>query len=214
MTELQAGKVSLRGLYAITDPHLMNDHLLSMAEQAIKGGIKILQYRNKHAPLSQQQAEAQQLAGLCHQHGVIFLVNDNIELAMKSHADGVHLGQQDTDIKTARAKLGDSKIIGITCHDSIEKALAAQNDGADYVAFGRFFASSTKPEAPAADSNLISKAKKQLTIPMVAIGGINAQNAAGLLAQGADMLAVIHGIFGQPDIYQATKNLHNLFSHT
>ena len=195
----------LNGLYAITDPELMGVDLIKKAEQAVLGGIKILQYRNKTAPLKQQEQEASILARLCNEHDVTFIINDNVELAIKVSADGVHLGQKDTHLQQARKLLGENKIIGVTCNNQVELAQEAQAQGADYVAFGRFFNSLTKPSAPHAEVSLLSEARKRFTIPIVAIGGITHESAPLLLNEGADMLAVIQGIFGQADILKATR---------
>lgn len=194
----------LKGLYAITDATLMGDNLLSMTEQAIRGGISLLQYRNKAAPMAQQEQEALKISTLCKKNNVLFLINDNIELAIKVNADGVHLGQSDTNVQQAREQLGD-KIIGITCHNDIQLAQLAQQQGADYVAFGRFYSSQTKPSASPAELSILSEAKKSLTIPIAAIGGITVETAAILLNQGADMLAVVQGIFAQNDIFAVSQ---------
>ena len=195
----------LKGLYAITDPELMGLELIEKTEQAILGGIKILQYRNKTTSLEQQEQEASSLCKLCDEHDVLFIINDNVELAIKVNADGVHLGQKDTQLQQARKLLGKNKIIGVTCNNQIEFAQAAQEQGADYVAFGRFFNSLTKPSAPHAELSLLSKARKQITVPIAAIGGITPESAPLLLNEGVDMLAVIQGIFGQTDILKATR---------
>ena len=203
---------SLYGLYAITDPKLMGEDIFDKAEQAILGGINILQYRNKEATIEQQEKEAHELAKLCKKHNVIFIINDNVELAKKVNADGVHLGQKDTHIQQAREQLGCNKIIGVTCNNQVEFALTAQQQGADYVAFGRFFKSLTKPTAPQAEVALLSEARKSITIPIVAIGGITHEFAPLLLKYDVDMLAVIDGIFGKSDILQAARRFTDIFS--
>ena len=203
MTKLS--KNNLHGLYAITDPELMKDDFIVKAEQAILGGIKLLQYRNKTAPLKQQEQEAFTLSKICKKYNVLFIINDNVELALKVNADGVHLGQTDTNIQIARNQLGKNKMIGITCNNQVELAQVAQAQGADYIAFGRFFNSQTKPAAPQAEVSLLHSARKSITIPIVAIGGITPESAPLLLNAGANMLAVIHGIFGQQDILNATR---------
>lgn len=195
----------LKGLYAITDPDLMGADLIAKSEQAILGGINILQYRNKRASSEQQEREALTLATLCKNHNVIFIINDNVELAIKVNADGVHLGQKDTQLQQARKLLGKDKIIGVTCNNQIKLAQEAQRDGADYIAFGRFFPSSTKPSAPHAELSLLSQARKSISIPIVAIGGITHELAPLILKEDVDMLAVIQGIFGQTDILNATR---------
>lgn len=202
---MRMNKNQLKGLYAITDPRLMGADLISKTEQAILGGIKILQYRNKTASLAQQEKEAFTLASICKKNNVVFIINDNIELAIKVNADGVHLGQRDTHLQQARKLLGENKIIGVTCNNQIELAQAAQQQGADYIAFGRFFNSLTKPSAPHAELSLLSEARQFITVPIVAIGGITQESASSLMKEGADMLAVIHGIFGQKDILNATR---------
>jgi len=201
----------LQGLYAITDVNLMGEQLLEMSKQAILGGIHILQYRNKTATLQQQENEALALAHLCKKHHVLFLINDNIDLALKVNADGVHLGQTDTQLLRAREKLGQEKIIGITCHNKIELAITAQEQGADYVAFGRFYTSHTKPTAPPADISILSNAKQSINIPIVAVGGITIKTAPDLLEQDADMLAVINAIFGEKDVMAATQQFVDFF---
>lgn len=202
----------LHGIYAITDAKLMGPNLIDMVEQSILGGIHILQYRNKTADIEQQEKEAQLLSQLCKKRKILFLVNDDIELAIKVDADGVHLGQNDTLIKEARNSLGKNKIIGITCHNKIELAQKAQNDGADYVAFGRFYPSKTKPNATQANLSLISSARKLISIPIVAIGGITPDCAPSLLKEGAHMLAIVHGIFGQHDILHATRQFVKIYN--
>ena len=204
----------LKGLYAITDSKLMGSDLISKTEQAILGGINILQYRNKTASLEQQEQEALKLAQLCKKNNVLFLINDNVELALKVNADGVHLGQEDTSLQQARKLLGNDKVVGVTCHNKIELAEEAQEKGADYVAFGRFFNSETKPSAPPAEISLINESKNVISIPIVAIGGITQEVAPRLLEEGADMLAVIHGIFGQDDILSATRQFVEIIDST
>ena len=204
----------LSGLYAITDSKLMGSDLISKTEQAILGGINILQYRNKTAHSEQQEQEALKLAQLCKKNNVLFLINDNVELALKVNADGVHLGQEDTPLQQAREQLGKDKVIGVTCHNKVELAVEAQKNGADYVAFGRFFNSKTKPSAPPADLSLLSESKKSISLPIVAIGGITQETAPLLLEEGVDMLAVIHGIFAQDDILSATHQFVGIIDST
>ena len=201
----------LHGLYAITDPALMGERLLEQAEQAVSGGVRLLQYRNKQADPARQQSEARALSDLCRAHKVTFIINDDPRLAAGVDADGVHLGQSDSDILSARQILGADKIIGLTCHASLENALAAEKAGADYVAFGRFFPSHSKPHAPPAEIDILHQARRRLTVPIVAIGGVTPENGGALIEAGADMLAVIHGIFGVADIRQALRQFVQLF---
>ena len=201
----------LHGIYAITDPVLCGAKLNEKVLAAIEGGIRILQYRNKQAARDIQHEEASNLLALCRQHDVLFIINDDVELAADIAADGVHLGQQDRALIKARQHLGKDKIIGISCNNRFDYALAAQHQGADYVAFGRFFPSQTKPQAPQADMFLLQRASTELQLPVVAIGGITPDNGRQLIEAGADMLAVIHGIFAQDDVRQAAQRYAELF---
>lgn len=206
---------ALHGLYVITDPGLRKHRrqpLVDMVAAAIAGGARVVQYRDKYASRAQRQQEAAALAALCQSRGVCFLVNDDVEIALAVNADGVHLGQGDTQLRQARERLGPDHIIGVTCHDQLALAHAAEADGADYVAFGRFFPSLTKPDASPAPIEILQQARHALHIPIAAIGGITPANAASLLAAGADMLAVIHGVFGADDIAAAADEYTRLFT--
>jgi len=205
--------VQIAGLYAITDPGLLPaEHLLDAVSAAMKGGARLVQYRNKHATAETQRAEASALNRLCRDAGAVFLVNDNMQLALASGAHGVHLGQQDGAVSVARAVLGAHAIIGQTCHASLPLALAAQAAGANYVAFGRFFPSHTKPLAAPADISLLPEARAALHIPIVAIGGITVDNAAPLISAGADAVAVIHHLFSADDICARAREFAGLFT--
>jgi thiamine-phosphate pyrophosphorylase len=148
---------------------------------------------------------------VCHSAGVPLIVNDDLELAARIGADGVHLGKDDANPREARRRLGPRAIIGVSCYDRLEDALRAQKVGADYAAFGRFFPSSTKPLAVQATPALLSRARERLTLPLVAIGGVTPENGRSLISAGADMLAVVDGVFGQPDIHAAAAAFNNLF---
>jgi thiamine-phosphate pyrophosphorylase len=200
----------LAGLYAITDSS--QKQLAREIELALKGGASIIQYRDKSSDKEKRTAEATELLALCKKHSACFIINDDVSLAREIGANGVHLGQDDLDITSAREQLGDSAIIGISCYNSIDLAIAAQDAGADYVAFGRFFPSSTKPQAVQAEISLLLEAKKTIQLPVVAIGGITPENGAALIAAGADMLAVIQGVFGQQDIRAAAEQFKKLFA--
>jgi thiamine-phosphate pyrophosphorylase len=201
----------LHGVYAITDPVLCGAQLSEKVLAAIEGGIRILQYRNKQASRDIQHEEATSLLALCRQHDVLFIINDDVELANDVDADGVHLGQKDLALIEAREHLGKNKIIGISCNNRLDYALAAQHLGADYVAFGRFFPSHTKPQAPQAEIGLLQRARTELQLPVVAIGGITPDNGRQLIEAGADMLAVIHGIFARDDVRLAAQRYAALF---
>ena len=200
------------GIYAITDDALLSaNQLLHKVELALDGGIALLQYRSKTTGTESKQRIARELAQLCANYQVPLLINDDPQLALQAGAQGVHLGQSDGDIASARKLLGQDAIIGVTCHASLEKALRAEAAGANYVAFGRFYPSQTKPEAPAAELALLREAKQKLSLPIVAIGGINPENGAATIAAGADMLAVIHSLFGEEDVSANADRLVSLF---
>ncbi len=202
----------LRGLYAITDATLMADNFELAIEQCLQGGTRIIQYRDKSENSEKRLKQAKAIRQLCNQYRALFIVNDDIELAIATNADGVHLGKDDLAMTTAREQLGHNKIIGITCYNQLQNAIDAEHAGADYVAFGAFFSSSIKPNATDATLSLIEQAKVQLTIPVCCIGGITADNAKPLIDKGADMLAVISDIFSNQDIVTASQRLTKLFS--
>ncbi len=202
----------LRGLYAIADRTLLSAaQLVERSELALQGGAALLQYRAKECGGAQREAEARALLALCRAHHVPLIINDDVALAKIIGADGVHLGAEDTSVQQARQTLGPRAIIGVSCYNSLERALRAEQEGADYVAFGRFFSSRSKPEAVQADIKLLREARAKLHLPIAAIGGITAQNGALLVEAGADMLAVIHGVFGQDDIRAAVQTYTTLF---
>jgi len=203
-------QTKLSGLYVITDDHLSGNELILHVRQALEGGAHLVQYRNKTKQTSIKEMTARSLLELCREYHVPLLINDDVELAVTIGADGVHLGQSDVKLLEARRLLGAKAIIGVTCHASLELAKQAEKNGASYVAFGRFFASHTKPDASPASINLLTTAKQQLSIPICAIGGITPDNAPTLVGAGADMLAVIHGVFGQENIKEAANHYAKL----
>ncbi|EST15457.1 thiamine-phosphate pyrophosphorylase [Pseudomonas putida S610] len=196
--------MTLRGLYAITDSQLLAGRFLSHVEAALEGGVCLLQYRDKSDDAPRRLREAQALQQLCERYGTQLVINDDAELA-RHLGVGVHLGQTDGPLTPARALLGSAAIIGSTCHASLDLAAQAAREGASYVAFGRFFTSSTKPGAPAADVRLLAQARAQVSLPIAAIGGVTLDNAAALVHHGADLLAVIHGLFGADSAQEVTR---------
>ncbi len=187
--------MKLRGLYAITDSELLKGKLLPYVEAALKGGARLLQYRDKSSDDARRLREAETLRELCNRYGAALIINDDAELAARLGV-GLHLGQGDGSLSVARALLGRKAIIGGTCHAQFELAEVAAKEGASYVAFGRFFNSTTKPGAPSADVELLAAAKDKINLPIVAIGGVTLDNAPTLIAHGASMVAVVHGLFG------------------
>ena len=198
-----------KGLYAITQPE--HKSLLQVTQEvtaAIKGGAVVIQYRDKHSVDGEKLAII--LLEICRNYHVPLIINDDIDLAASIGADGVHLGRDDGQLSDAQKKLAVNAIIGVSCYNDVQRALAAQNHGATYVAFGRFFPSYSKPMAPLAQINTLRLAKQLLHIPIVAIGGIVLGNSAPLIAAGADFLAAIDGVFADnPE--QSAKNYRKLF---
>ncbi|MDH4608213.1 thiamine phosphate synthase [Pseudomonas sp. BN102] len=188
--------MKLRGLYAITDSQLLaGGKLLPYVEAALKGGARLLQYRDKSSDEARRLRETEALGELCTRYGATLIINDDAELAARLGV-GLHLGQSDGSLAAARALLGRQAIIGGTCHASLELAANAVSEGASYIAFGRFYNSQTKPGAPAATLDLLDQAKQRFQLPIVAIGGVTLDNAPELIARGASMVAVIHALFG------------------
>ncbi len=202
----------LYGLYAITPevPRPMPS-LATQVEQAIAGGARLIQYRNKGGDRAARLRTARSLLAVCRAAAVPLVINDDPELAARIGADGVHLGQDDPDPREARNRLGPGAIIGVSCYNRLERALRAQAIGADYVAFGRFFPSATKPLAVPATPKLLRQARRLLAIPLVAIGGITPENGHLPIVAGADMVAAVEAVFGQPDIRAAAAAFDALF---
>lgn len=200
----------IRGLYAITPACEDKTLLEEMAEAAILGGANTLQYRSKSRDPAMKLDQAQALSRLCKRHAVTFIVNDDIGLALDVDADGAHVGSKDGPVGMARKRLG-SRILGVSCYANMELADDAQNLGADYVAFGSFHPSATKPDAVRAPLSLLQMAKLSIKIPVVAIGGITPENGKVLVEQGADALAVIASLFDAPDIAARARQFSELF---
>ena len=189
---------NLSGFYAITDENLITEkNFLSYTQTAIESGISILQYRNKSSHTEKRSDQANKLKKMCAAHGVLFIINDDIHLAKKIDADGVHIGKSDASLLQAKELLGPDKIIGVSCYNQLSLATKAISHSADYIAFGRFFNSSTKPNAPQATLDLISAIKNKSDIPICCIGGITTDNCQPLIKAGTDMLAVVNDIFSQ-----------------
>lgn len=204
-----------RGLYAVTDPELIAaGDLTTQVAAAIAGGAALIQYRVKHGGDLHRRECARALLTLCRERRVPLIINDDVALAASIGADGVHLGRNDADFGSARRRLGPDAIIGVSCYNDLPRATAAAEGGANYVAFGRFFPSRTKPHAGQADVETLRRAKQRLPIPVAAIGGITAVNGAALIAAGADLLAVIQGVFGQNDVTAAARSIAQLFDGT
>ncbi len=175
------------------------------------GGARMIQYRSKSGDTRLRRQQAGRLLELCRARGALLIVNDDVGLAQELGADGVHLGREDTPPAAARAALGDGALIGVSCYDSLARAREAQGEGADYVAFGSFFPSPVKPNAVRAPIELLRAARAALDLPVVAIGGITAENGRALVEAGADALAVISALFQMSDSFSAAQALMALF---
>lgn len=196
------------GLYVITDGP--RPDLLAVARQALEGGARLMQYRDKTADPARRKQEASALVELCREFGVPMIVNDDVALAQAAGAGGVHLGEDDGEVAAARATLGTQAIIGVSCYNSIERARAMAAAGADYIAFGAFFSSPTKPNTVRAPMDLLRQSAA-LGVPRVAIGGITPDNAESLIDAGADYLAVVSAVFGAADVRAAARHFADLF---
>ncbi|EDN71162.1 Thiamine monophosphate synthase [Beggiatoa sp. PS] len=203
----------LTGLYAITDNNLIpKQRFIETVELAIIGGAKIIQYRDKSDDKKHRLQQAHALKQLCHHYQIPLLINDDIALAQQVGAEGVHLGKEDVSLSTARAVLGEKAIIGVSCYNQLPLALKAIEAGATYVAYGRFFPSQSKPNAIQANIALLHQTRQQLDCPLVAIGGITPDNGSELIKAGVNCLAVIQGLFGQPDVKVAAQRYAQLFA--
>lgn len=201
------------GLYAITDRSLCEPISIERSvELALRGGASVIQYRDKGGDGARRRREAEALCKTCRAYAVPLIINDDVSLARAVGADGVHIGRDDESLAAARAALGPEAIIGVSCYNRGARALAAQQAGADYVAFGRFFGSSTKPDAIQATPELIRAYRSRIRLPIVAIGGITPENGAELIDAGVDFLAAIGAVFGAGDPEAAARRFAALFA--
>ena len=201
----------ISGLYAITPDMADTDLLCDVIHQALVGGVKWLQYRNKAADSRLRLVQAVEIHLLCKQFQIPMIVNDHLDLAMEINAEGLHVGRGDISPEVARCHFGRDKIIGVSCYNQLNRAIEAEEAGADYVAFGAFYPSMTKTGAHQAPIELLTVAKKKLDIPVVAIGGINLNNAGILIAGGCDAVAVSQALFRAQDIQSAARYFSKLF---
>jgi len=201
----------IRGLYVLTDPGLIPDAELSgRVRRAIEGGAAVVQYRDKRAGEAGHLARARALRAVTRELGALLIINDDPALAAAVDADGVHLGRDDPDIPSARAAAG-GRWVGVSCYNELERAQRAEARGADYVAFGSFYPTATKSGTATAGVDLLERARRALTLPIVAIGGITADNGAPLVAAGADALAVVSAVFAADNPRHAAALFKPLF---
>jgi len=198
-------------LYPVTPDEPDLKVLTHKVRKALAGGARIVQYRNKSASVGLRREQGAALLALCRREGVPLIVNDDLELALAIDADGLHLGRDDTDIAGARALLGEGRLLGASCYGSLQLAIAARQAGADYVAFGSAFPSTTKPGTTRAPLSLYREAKARLNCPIVAIGGVTIRNAPALVEAGVGAVAVISALFDAPDIERRAREFARIF---
>lgn len=199
-------------LYGVTDRgNLHGKTLLQQVEESLKGGVTLVQLREKHLSFQEFLEEAKEMKELCHKYGVPLLINDNVEICIESGADGVHVGQKDMEAGAVREKLGKDKIIGVSAR-TVEQARAAQNAGADYLGVGAVFSTSTKEDAKPLDHEILKAITKAVDIPVVAIGGISSENVLELKGTGIDGVAVVSAIYGKENPKEVAENLKALVS--
>lgn len=199
-------------LYAVTDRgSLHGESLAHQVEESLKGGVTLVQLREKHLSYQEFLAEAKEIKEICRRYSVPLIINDNVDIAIESGADGVHVGQKDMDAGLVREKLGNEKIIGVSAR-TVEQALAAQSSGADYLGVGAVFSTSTKEDAKPLDHETLKAITSAVDIPVVAIGGINSENVLKLKGTGIDGIAVVSAIYGAEQPCKAAKELLELVS--
>jgi len=197
-------------LYAVTDrTWLKEQNLATQVEEALNGGVTFVQLREKKLDYETFLEEAKRMKVLCEKYHVPFVINDNVEIAIASDADGVHIGQSDRKVSEVRAELGETKIIGVSAQ-TVEQAIRAQQEGADYLGVGAVFSTSTKLDADFVSFETLKSICEAVNIPVIAIGGISENNILELAGTGIDGVAVVSALFAKPDIKTAAKNLYNL----
>ena len=201
-------KARLQGIYVLSDAHLTpTQTILSQMKRVLESGVSVIQFREKYASDAQIELTCKALQALCTQYNALFIIDDRVELVKKINADGLHVGKEDMDYTKARALLGDDKIIGVSCYGDIQRAQHYEALGADYVAFGSFFPSPTKPNSPVVPLAILQEAKAVLQVPICAIGGINLDNIKELSRSGIAMYSLISAIYKNDTIEENIKAL-------
>jgi thiamine-phosphate pyrophosphorylase len=203
----------MKGLYIVTPDWDDTDKLLRVSEQALQGGAALLQYRHKTADAAQRRQQAEALLKLCRRYERPFIVNDYVELCIELGADGIHVGGTDASVAEVRAMVGADKIVGASCYGDLELARAAYRAGASYIAFGGFYPSRVKKYPVTTPPDIVTRAKAQIAVPNVVIGGMTQENAAPLIAAGADMVAAISSVYLADDPVAAARSFAALFEN-
>jgi thiamine-phosphate pyrophosphorylase len=201
----------MQGLYLVTPNWDDTERLLAVTEQALGAGVALLQYRHKDASPALRAEQGAALLALCRRHGVPLIINDHVDLCQALDADGIHVGGTDAALAAVRAALGPDKIVGASCYGDLPRALAAQAAGASYVAFGGFYPSRVKQYAVTTAPSIVNEARAVITVPSVVIGGMTPDNAAPLVARGADMVAAISSVYLADDPAAAVRSFRSLF---
>lgn len=202
---------TIKGLYAITPDSADLKTLIQKTQLAIEGGAIMVQYRSKIQDSDVKMQQCAAILRLCREYEIPCIVNDDVEMCRILRADGVHLGEKDDNIRDVRRTLGEAAIIGSSCYDQLNRAKSAQKDGASYVAFGAMFETPTKPSAPRATLELLREAKREIQIPIVAIGGINVNNAQDVIKTGVDAIAVINSLYESKTIKETAEAFTKMF---
>ena len=201
----------MRGLYLLTPNWDDTDRLLDVTEQALEEGVALLQYRHKNADAALRREQAGALLGLARKYGVPFIVNDFIDLCEELDADGVHVGGTDISVAQARARLGQQKLVGASCYGDLQLAHQARLGGASYVAFGGFYPSLVKQYPVTTDPDIVLRARREIDLPCVVIGGMTPENAAPLVTRGADLVAAISSVYLADDVTISVREFNKLF---
>jgi len=202
----------LRGLYAIADTGMLREPAFAPAvEAALTGGARLVQYRDKGTDQERRARQAAQVVAACRRHDALAIINDDVDLACRVDADGVHIGREDSDAATSRQRLGNHRILGVSCYNELARAHSARAGGADYVAFGSVYPSATKPDAVRAPLALLRRAARETGLAVCAIGGVTAERAPELVAAGADMVAVIGDLFASESIEARARDYARVF---
>ncbi|WP_211451647.1 thiamine phosphate synthase [Collimonas antrihumi] len=203
----------MKGLYIVTPDWDDTEKLLRVTEQALQGGAALLQYRHKTADAALRQQQAEALLSLCRRYQRPFIINDYVDLCLALDADGIHVGGTDASVAEVRAMVGADKIVGASCYGDLELAHAAYRAGASYVAFGGFYPSRVKKYPVTTPPDIVTRAKAEIAVPNVVIGGMTQENAVPLIAAGADMVAAISSVYLADDPTAAARSFAALFEN-